>query len=131
MTENAFYPLIAFWALAVVRAFERPTLWRQLLVFALLGLAFLARVQAIVLVPVLGTALAVVVLLDVLADSGRVLIGRAARSMPFWPTLAIFALGAIAVPARQVARGEPLASLLGPTAGSRTSGTTGTRSSTT
>lgn len=113
MTENAFYPLIAFWSLAAVRAFERPTLWRQLLVFVLLGLAFLARVQAIVLVPVLGTALALVVLLDVLADEGRFL-ARARRAVvPFWPTLALFALGAVAVPARQVARGEPLVSVLG------------------
>ena len=51
--------------------------------------------------------------LDVLADSGRVF-DRARRAVvPYWPTLAIFALGAIAVPARQVARGEPLANLLG------------------
>lgn len=113
MTENAFYPLIAFWALAAVRAFERPTVWRQVAVFAILGLAFLARVQAIVLVPVLATALALVVLLDVLDDEGRLLGRLRRRVLPFWPTLAIFALGAVAVPARQAARGEPLTNLLG------------------
>lgn len=113
MTENAFYPLIAFWALAAVRALERPTLWRQILVFVLLGLAFLTRVQAIVLVPVLATALALVLLLDVLADEGR-LLQRARRALtPFWPTIAVFAVGAIALPARQVARGDELVDILG------------------
>ena len=68
MTENAFYPLVAFWALALIRALERPTFWRQALVFIVLGIAFLTRVQAVVLVPVLLTALALVVLLDALAD---------------------------------------------------------------
>jgi hypothetical protein len=33
--------------------------------------------------------------------------------VPFWPTLAAFLLGAAAVPARQVVRGEPLTNLLG------------------
>ena len=113
MTENAFYPLIAFWTLAAVRAFERPTVSRQLVVFAVLALAFLARVQAIVLAPVLVTTLGFVVLLDVLDDEGR-LIERLRRAVaPFWSTIAILALGAVAVPARQVARGEPLTNLLG------------------
>ena len=68
MTENAFYPMVALWAYALLRALERPTLLRQLLVLALLGAAFLIRVQAIVLGPALVTTVAVVVILDALAE---------------------------------------------------------------
>jgi hypothetical protein len=113
MTENAFYPLTAFFSLATIRALERPTVARQLVVFVLIGIAFLTRVQAIVFIPVLATALAVVVLLDVLGASGS-LVARLWRAVaPYWPTLAVFALGAVAIPLRQFASGEPLTDVLG------------------
>jgi hypothetical protein len=113
MTENAFYPATAFFGLALVRALERPTLLRQLLVFAVLGVAFLIRAQAVVFVAVLGTALAAVVLLDALADRGPLLARLRRAALPFWPTLALLALGAVALPVRQLLQGEPLTAVLG------------------
>jgi len=56
MTENAFYPLFVCFALALVRCLERPTGARQLLVLVLCVLAFLTRVQAVVLLPAAALA---------------------------------------------------------------------------
>jgi hypothetical protein len=114
MTENAFYPLVAFWALALIRALERPMLWRQVVVFVVLAIAFLTRVQAIVLVPVLLTALALVVLLDALADREGSFARRLWKSaLRFWPTWGLLALGIIGVFVRQQLRGRPLRDILG------------------
>jgi hypothetical protein len=49
MTEAAFYPVFLLWALALVRALERPTLLRQTVATAALALAYATRTQAIVL----------------------------------------------------------------------------------
>jgi Dolichyl-phosphate-mannose-protein mannosyltransferase len=67
MTENAFYPVFAFWCWATVRALQSPTVRRQLLALGFLALAYFTRPQAIVLVPALVTALALVIGLDVWA----------------------------------------------------------------
>src|SRR5438093_6561838 len=56
MTENAFYPLFLFVALALVDMLERPTAANQILVLGLCGLAFATRAQAIALVPAVLTA---------------------------------------------------------------------------
>ena len=64
MTENAFYPVFAFWCWATVRAFQAPTVRRQLLALGLLALAYFTRPQAIALVPALVTALVLVVGFD-------------------------------------------------------------------
>lgn len=64
MTENAFYPLVATFALALVLALERPTALRVVAVLGAIGLAFLARAQALVLVPVLLTAPLLLVALE-------------------------------------------------------------------
>ena len=50
MTENAFYPVFLLAALALVRALERPTLRRQLVLLAACGVVTLVRVQAIAVV---------------------------------------------------------------------------------
>jgi hypothetical protein len=71
MTENAFYPVFAFWCWATVRALEIPTVRRQLLALALLVLAYYARPQAVVLIPALVTSLVLVTLLDVAAARER------------------------------------------------------------
>jgi hypothetical protein len=65
MTENAFYPVFAFWCWATLRAFQTPTVRRQLLCLGLLALAYFTRPQAIVLVPALVSALILVPGLDV------------------------------------------------------------------
>jgi len=51
MTENAFYPLFCTCALLMVRALERPSAARQLLVAASAAAAFLVRAQGVVLLP--------------------------------------------------------------------------------
>jgi hypothetical protein len=114
MTENAFYPLVSVWALVLIRALERPTVFRQLVVFGVLGLAFLTRVQAVVLLPALVIAIAVVVLLDALAARDGSFARRFARgALRFWPTWATLVLGSVAVVVRQSARGATLSDLLG------------------
>jgi hypothetical protein len=49
LTEPDFYPVFLLFALALVRALERPSLKRQLLVLAALLLTYLTRTQAVVL----------------------------------------------------------------------------------
>jgi 4-amino-4-deoxy-L-arabinose transferase-like glycosyltransferase len=103
MTENAFYPLFGCFVLALVRCVERPTRWGQLLLLALCGLAFMTRVQAVVLL--LAAALAPPTL-------------RAIQRRP-WRWLLEFRLlygslvlaGAVAVIAGVVRSGSPLAVL--------------------
>src|SRR5436190_20870636 len=56
MTETVFYPVFACVVLVVVRALERPTLWRQGVLLGLCVLAFLTRPQAIVLIPAVACA---------------------------------------------------------------------------
>ncbi len=57
MTENVFYPLFLLAALAMVAALERPTRSRQLLLLAAVGMATLARPQALAIVPAFLSAI--------------------------------------------------------------------------
>jgi hypothetical protein len=118
MVENAFYPLVAFWLLAVVRVFERPTAWRQVLVVVLIAVAALTKVQAVTLVPALVTAIGIVVLLDALERGRSGAFGRLLRGAArFWPTWALLAFAVPVVLVRQAARGLPLREVLGSYAG--------------
>ena len=63
MTEVAYYPLVTLALLAAAAMLERPTARRQALFAGALALAVLTRVQAIVLVPVVVSALVVEALL--------------------------------------------------------------------
>ncbi|MHB1242207.1 MAG: glycosyltransferase family 39 protein, partial [Gaiellaceae bacterium] len=56
MTENAFYPLFLVVVLSLVLVLERPTLVRQTVLVALLGVAYLTRPQAAALVAAALTA---------------------------------------------------------------------------
>ena len=56
MTENLFYPLFLFVVLGLVLVLESPTAPRIVLLFALLGLAFATRVQAVALLPAFALA---------------------------------------------------------------------------
>jgi hypothetical protein len=56
MTENAFYPIFLGTVLLLVRALERPTAARSVLFVAGAGVAYLTRVQAVVLVAAAATA---------------------------------------------------------------------------
>jgi hypothetical protein len=92
MTENAFYPVFAFWCWATVRAFEIPSVRRQLFALALLVLAYYTRPQAIALVPALVTSLLLLTSLDAAAGPERPwtvsLRGAVRRYATFWALLA-------------------------------------------
>jgi hypothetical protein len=116
MTENAFYPVFAFWCWATVRAFQSPTVRRQLLVLLLLGLAYFTRPQAIVLVPALVTTLVLVVGLDAWPRRGRS-ISRALveATRPYLTFLIALTLAAVAFVVVEVGiRGKGWSDLLGP-----------------
>lgn len=114
MTENAFYPATAFFVLALIRALERPTVLRQLLVFAAIAVAFLIRVQAVTFVAILLASLVLVVLLDAMAAPERSAARRLrASAFRFWPTAAVLGAAVVAVVVRQALRDQPLEGILG------------------
>jgi glycosyltransferase involved in cell wall biosynthesis len=104
MTENAFYPIFLWLALALVLALERPTLKRQLILLALCALAFLTRAQAIALV---AAALTAPVLLAWIER------GRPQRLKAFAPLYGIVLGGGLLVAIVQAIRGLSPAAVLG------------------
>jgi hypothetical protein len=68
MTEPVFYPVFLWFVLALVRALERPTQRRQLVLLLTGAIAFAARTQAAVLFPAIGAA---VILYGAAQDSVR------------------------------------------------------------
>jgi hypothetical protein len=85
MTEVLFYPVLVLAAWAAARAIERPTLGRQAVLAGVVVLAVLTRLQALVLVPAVLTAVGV--------DAA---LGRSwATVRRFVPTLAV--VGALVV----------------------------------
>jgi glycosyltransferase involved in cell wall biosynthesis len=64
MSETVFYPIFVAVALTLVLALERPTVWRQLTLLAACLVAFVARSQAVVLIPAVATAPLVLAWLD-------------------------------------------------------------------
>jgi hypothetical protein len=104
MTENAFYPLFLLVAWALVATLERPTVWRQIGVLALCGLAFATRQQAIALVP----AVAVAPILQAWIERDW-----KSRLRAWLPTYAILACAALLALVGTVARGRSPLSLLG------------------
>jgi hypothetical protein len=93
MTENAFYPVFATSALLMLRALERPSAARQLLVAASVAVAFLVRAQAVVLLP---SYLLAAVLLAVTTGRGRRATALAASLRQQAPTIAVLALAGVA-----------------------------------
>jgi hypothetical protein len=96
MTENAFYPLFVTSALLILRALERPSAARQLLVAASTAVAFLVRAQAVVLLP---SYLLAAVLLAVTTSPGRRRSALAASLRQQAPTIAVLALAGVAASA--------------------------------
>jgi hypothetical protein len=101
MTENAFYPLFLCAVLALALAVERPTAVRVAVFLGVLGVAFLTRAQAVVLVPALLTAPLLVV-----AYGGR-------RLREYRTLYAIVGGLGLLVLAAQVVRGRSPLDLLG------------------
>jgi dolichyl-phosphate-mannose-protein mannosyltransferase len=104
MTENAFYPLFLVVVLSLVLVLEGPTFMRQLVLAALLGLAFQTRPQALALAAAVLTAPLIQGLLGrrfrAALVAQRTLYGMAGASL-------LLVLGV------QLARGHSLSSLLG------------------
>jgi hypothetical protein len=98
MTENLFYPVFLFAALALVLVLERPTLPRIALLLALTFVAFLTRTQAVAIAPALLTA--------------PLLLGRR-RLREFRLLYALVAGGALLVLAFEVVRGSSPLAVLG------------------
>src|SRR5262249_53438634 len=105
MTENAFYPLFLVAALALVAALERPTPMRQVVLLALIGLAYATRAQAVAMVAAAAPA---PVLLALFERRGL------SRGLRPWATLyGILAGGALLAVLGTVARGRSPLELLG------------------
>ncbi|HEY7398958.1 MAG TPA: glycosyltransferase family 39 protein [Gaiellaceae bacterium] len=104
MTENAFYPLFVLVCWLLVETLERPSVRRQLVLLALVVVAYLTRSQAVALLPAI--ALGPLVL-------GLIERNVRAQLRSFAATYAVFGAGALVVLAATVARGRSPLSLLG------------------
>jgi glycosyltransferase involved in cell wall biosynthesis len=104
MTENVFYPIFLWFALALAAALERPTLWRQIVVLALCGLAFVTRAQAVALAAALLSAPLALAWIER---------GRPRRLSAFVPLYAIAGGIAVLAVAVELARGRSPAAILG------------------
>jgi hypothetical protein len=70
MTENAFLPVVVSACFAIALTLERPTLLRQALALAAIGLTCAVRPQGLVLLPIYATALALKLAFDRRAPDG-------------------------------------------------------------
>jgi hypothetical protein len=114
MSENGFLPAFLLAALLIGLALERPTLSRQALVFGAIGLASLVRVQGVILVAVLVTAVLLASVFEGrLGPPGRRLRAAAQYLQRFWLSGAVLILLGLAYAAVKVAQGEPLSTGLG------------------
>jgi hypothetical protein len=114
MTENAFLPtfVLAAWLIAV--ALERPTLPAQLIALAAVALVCVFRIQGIVLLLVLPTALVLKLALDLRANPSlrrwRPILKELGR---FWPTAIVLGIALVGYTTYKVAHGASLSSGLG------------------
>jgi hypothetical protein len=93
MTESAFYPLFLTSALLMLRALERPSTARQLLVAASAAATFLVRAQAVVLLP---SYLLAAIVLALTTSRGRRTSTLVACLRQQAPTIAVLALAGVA-----------------------------------
>jgi hypothetical protein len=93
MTENAFYPLFLTSALLMLRALERPSTARQLLVAVAAAATFLVRSQAVVLLP---SYLLAAIVLALATSRGRRTSALVACLRHQVPTIAVLALAGVA-----------------------------------
>src|SRR5262249_51752322 len=114
LTENVYVPAVVLALFASAVAIERPTLQNQLLALATVALAVVARVQGVVLLLILPTAIGVALLFDAVAaapeERRRVVATRVRR---FWPSFGALALGFVAYVVYESARGVSLTNGLG------------------
>ncbi len=114
MTENAFLPAFVLASFAFARALERPSALRQTLAFATILLASLVRLQGLVLLGVLPTAILLKVLFEVRAarreSSLRFALSQLRR---YWLSAALLLVGAAFYVVWELAHGRSLSSGLG------------------
>ena len=96
MTESLAYPVFLAAVLAIVRTLERPTNMRQLGALAAIAVAVLARVELVVLLPALATAIVLVAaLLDREQSAGQRQATFLQRLLRFRLTVYVFGLGSL------------------------------------
>jgi hypothetical protein len=114
MTENAYFTAFLAASFAIASALERPTLPRQGLVLAAIGLTCAVRVQGLVLLPVYAAALAFKVVLDLRSPGGprglRYVLAELRRYLASSLALLLLAGGYVVV---NVLQGAPLEKGLG------------------
>ena len=114
LTENAFVPASLLAMFAIAMALERPTLLRQLLALGAIVLAAATRLQGLIFLIVLPTAILLVVLFDAVATApGERRRAAGARLRAFWPSLAIVAGLAVLYALLETVRGSSISSGLG------------------
>jgi hypothetical protein len=114
MSENGFLPAFLLAALAIGIALERPTLARQTLMFAAIGLACFIRVQGIVLLAIVPTAVVLASVFEARVAPAGVRLRAAARFVArFWPSVAVLVALASGYAALKLAQGRPLSTGLG------------------
>ncbi|HVM56554.1 MAG TPA: glycosyltransferase family 4 protein [Gaiellaceae bacterium] len=104
MTENVFYPVFLWLALALVLMLERPTLWRQVAVLGLCVLAFVTRAQTVALVAAVLTAPLALAWIER---------GRPRRLGAFKALYGIAAVGVLLVVVVELALGRSVTHVLG------------------
>lgn len=118
MTESLYYPVFLATVLAIVRMAERPTAYRQLLVVALVALGPLIRFQAVLLVPALLTAVALVSVGDVVAEEAGAWPSELRKRLwVYRPTFISLAGCLAALAAWEWGRGRSLSASFGTAAG--------------
>jgi hypothetical protein len=114
MSENGFLPAFLLAAFAIALTLERPTLGRQVLAFVAIWLACFIRVQGIVLLAILPTAVVIASVLEArVAPPGSRLRAGWKYLTRFWPTAAALVLLALAYAGLNLAQGRPLSTGLG------------------
>jgi hypothetical protein len=114
VTEDAFLPTAILAMLAFALALERPTVRRQLLALGSVALVAATRLQGLVFLIVLPTAIALVLSLDAIAaapGARRTVVLQKLRR--FWPSFAGIAVAAIAYVLYEVAQGHSISQGLG------------------
>jgi len=114
LTENAFVPAAVLAMFAIAATLERPTLLRQALAFGAIVLASAARLQGLIFLLVLPTAILISLVLDAVAVApGERRRAVAARLRRFSPTIGLLVLGLVAYALLKLASGGSISNGLG------------------
>lgn len=114
VTENAFVPAMVLACFALAVAIERPRLLTQGLALGAIALAVAIRLQGVILLLVLPTAIGLELLLVAVATApGERRQAALERLRKFWPSLAAVGLGVLAYVVYELGRGASLSSGFG------------------